>query len=154
MADGVQVYIDGKPAKYKVEQDNLYRPFHNAGKPFNEPFRIGGGGGPQRRFRGRIDDVRVYGRLLNGQEIEALALGESINDIAAKPKAQRSEIEKVEIFWPVTGQTQTLTGLALDHFYKVREGDPNASPWPLKPFAFQRMKGQHHHHEEPMKPKT
>jgi hypothetical protein len=99
MADGVQVYIDGVPAKNKVEEDTLYRPFRNAGGVFKQPFRIGGGGGPERRFRGRIDDVRVYGRVLNSQEIAALSLGESINDIAAKPEAQRSEIEKLQLRW-------------------------------------------------------
>ncbi len=32
-------------------------------------------------------------------------------------------IVRVEIFWPVTGQTQVLKTLALDHAYAVREGD-------------------------------
>jgi hypothetical protein len=73
MAEGITVYIDGKPAKYKIGENTLYRPFNNAGKAFNVPFRIGGGGGPERRFRGRIDDVRIYGRMLNAQEIAALA---------------------------------------------------------------------------------
>src|SRR6266567_1968172 len=99
MAEGIAVYIDGKPAKYKVEENTLYRPFNNAGKAFSAPFRIGGGGGPERRFRGRIDDVRVYGRVLDSQEIAALALGESIQDIAAKPAADRSEIEKLQLRW-------------------------------------------------------
>ena len=46
MAEGVHVYIDGQPAKAKVLLDNLYRPFRNAGRRFNEPFRIGAGAGP------------------------------------------------------------------------------------------------------------
>ncbi len=57
-----------------------------------------------------------------------------------------SAVEKVEVFWPVTGKTQTLTGLELDRFYKVREGDAAAVPWPLKSFAFMPMKRPHHHH--------
>jgi hypothetical protein len=40
----------------------------------------------------------------------------------------------VEIFWPVTGKTQTLTGLGMDKFYRVREGDDHAEPWTLKQF--------------------
>ncbi len=99
MAEGVHVYIDAKPAKFKVDQDTLYRPFHNAGKAFNEPFRIGGGGGPERRFRGRIDDVRVYSRVLEAPEIASLALGESIQEIAAKPQSARSEIERLQLRW-------------------------------------------------------
>ncbi|MGH9628090.1 MAG: DUF1553 domain-containing protein [Bryobacteraceae bacterium] len=97
IAAGVRVYVDGKLAKYKVELDTLYRPFRNAGKPFKEPFRIGGGGGPERRFRGLIDDVRVYGRVLDQQDISALALGESLNAAANKPAGQRSAIEKLHL---------------------------------------------------------
>src|SRR5215467_9565160 len=82
MAEGIHVYIDGKPATNKVEMDTLFRPFKNAGKGFAVPLRIGGGGGPERRFRGRINDVRVYRRVLDSQEIAALALGESIDAIA------------------------------------------------------------------------
>ena len=99
MAEGVHVYIDGKPATNKVEMDTLFRPFKNAGNAFRVPFRIGGGGGPERRFRGRIDDVRIYRRVLDSQEIAALALGESIDAIAAKPEAQRSEIERLQLRW-------------------------------------------------------
>jgi hypothetical protein len=58
---------------------------------------------------------------------------------------QASAIEKVEIFWPVTGKTQTLTGLALDRFYKVREGEAQAVLWPLKSFAYQSTMHHHHH---------
>ena len=99
MAEGVHVYIDGKLAKNKVELDSLFRKLGNGKKILSQPFRIGGGGGPERRFRGRIDDVRVYERVLNPQEIAALALGEPIDSIAAKPEAQRSEIENLELRW-------------------------------------------------------
>ncbi|MDQ6701370.1 MAG: DUF1549 domain-containing protein, partial [Acidobacteriota bacterium] len=97
MAEGVHIYIDGQPAKTKVDQDTLYRPFRNAGKPFHEPLRIGAGAGPDRRFRGLIDEVRVYSRVLTPDEIAAVALGESINTIASKPMAQRTEIEKRQL---------------------------------------------------------
>src|SRR5207249_8989967 len=99
MAEGIAVYIDGKESKFRIEENTLYRPFNNAGKAFEQPFRIGGGGGPARRFRGRMDDVRVYGRVLNSQEIAALAMGKSVQDIAAKPAAQRTEIEKLQLRW-------------------------------------------------------
>jgi hypothetical protein len=99
MANGVHIYVDAKPVKFKVELDTLYRPFHNAGKSFAAPLRIGGGGGPERRFRGRIDDVRVYSHVLDAQEIESLALGESIQEIAAKPEAARSGIERSQLRW-------------------------------------------------------
>jgi hypothetical protein len=99
MADGVRVFIDGKPAKVKVQLDTLYRPFRNAGKAFKDPLRIGSGWGPERRFRGLIDDVRIYGRILNPEEISALACGESLNDMARKPAGQRSRIEQSQLRW-------------------------------------------------------
>jgi len=98
-ADGVHVYIDGKQAKVKVLLDNLYRPFRNAGNEVKDPFRIAGGWGPERRFRGLIDDARVYTRVLSEREIAVLALGESLNDIARKPEAQQSGLEKDELRW-------------------------------------------------------
>ena len=72
-AKGVTVYIDGKPEPVKVYQDTLYRPFRNAGRSFTEPLRIGSGGGKDRLFRGRIDDVLAYSRIVDAAEIRALA---------------------------------------------------------------------------------
>ena len=73
MAEGVRVYVDGKSVEMKVLLDTLYRPFRNAGRVFKEPFRVGGGGGPERRFRGRIEDVRAWDRVLREDEIAAIA---------------------------------------------------------------------------------
>ena len=97
MAEGVHVYVDGHLEKTKVLLDTLYRPFRNAGKVFDEPFRIGAGWGPERRFRGRIDEVRVYRRVLDDKELAVLALGESLNEITRKPAAQRSAVEDFEL---------------------------------------------------------
>jgi len=97
MAEGIHVYVDGHLEKTKVLLDSLYRPFRNAGKVFDEPFRIGAGWGRERRFRGRIDEVRVYRRVLDDKELAVLALGESLNEIASKPAAQRSAVENFEL---------------------------------------------------------
>jgi hypothetical protein len=43
-------------------------------------------------------------------------------------------IAGIEIFWPVTGQTQRLPGVPMDHFYKVREGERAAVAWKLPAF--------------------
>ncbi len=48
-------------------------------------------------------------------------------------------IERIEIFWPVTGRTQVLTGLLPDHFYKVREGETQAILWNLKTFSLPKL---------------
>jgi hypothetical protein len=51
---------------------------------------------------------------------------------------QAKSIKRIEIFWPVTGKTQSFEGLAMDRFYRVREGDTNAEPWKLPTFKFSR----------------
>ena len=43
-------------------------------------------------------------------------------------------IKGVSIRWPATGVTQEITGLGMDRFYKVREGDTNARAWPVTTF--------------------
>ncbi len=99
MAEGAHVYLDGKQAHMKVLLDTLYRPFRNAGRVFKEPLRIGGGGGPERRFRGRIDDVRIYSRVLDGPELLALANPQSLNAMANKAPSSRSAVEIQMLRW-------------------------------------------------------
>jgi hypothetical protein len=61
---------------------------------------------------------------------------------------QANAIARVEIFWPVTGKTQVLTGLEKDRFYKIKEDQPQATAWDLKAFPLKIQAGevQHHHH--------
>jgi len=35
-------------------------------------------------------------------------------------------LRQVEVRWPATGETQQVTGVAMDGFYRIREGDPKA----------------------------
>jgi len=97
MAEGLRVHVDGQQAKVNVLLDTLYRPFRNAVGVFKQPFRIATGWGPERRFRGHIDDFRVYARALKQDEISVLAMGETLNEIAHKPEQQRSEIEEFQL---------------------------------------------------------
>jgi hypothetical protein len=97
MAEGVHVYIDGQAAKLKVELDSLYRPFRNAGRPVREPFRIAGGWGASRRFKGLLDDIRIYREVLSGNELSALAAGAPIQELARKPADQRSNIDRFQL---------------------------------------------------------
>ena len=62
-------------------------------------------------------------------------------------------ITSVEIFWPASGLRQTLTGLALDGAYHVREGQPAAEPMDLKRITFDLTAlPAHHHHAMPASP--
>jgi hypothetical protein len=94
LAEGIGLHIDGKPARLRTQLDTLYRPFRNAGRKYTETLRIGGGMGPKLRFHGLIDDARVYGRVLERDEIAALAVGAPCGAIAARPERERSEAER------------------------------------------------------------
>jgi hypothetical protein len=85
VADGVRLYVDGRPVEIKVLLDELNQPFQ-----VKEPLRIGGGGGPESRFQGLIDEVRLYRGVLRPTEAALLATPESINCIAAMPPSKRS----------------------------------------------------------------
>jgi hypothetical protein len=77
-ARGVRMYVNGAPQELKVLFDQLLWPIDTK----KHPWRIGAGGGL--RFKGLVDDVRVYDRVLT--EEEALALSASG---AAAEKAKR-----------------------------------------------------------------
>ena len=65
---------------------------------------------------------------------------------------QATAIASVEVFWPVTGQTQTLTGLQPDRFYKITEGEPQATAWDVKRLQFDLSPKPHAHHKEAGQP--
>ncbi len=54
-------------------------------------------------------------------------------------------IDRVEVFWPATGKTQILQGLAMDAAYHVKEGEKLPGIIDLAPAPFKRL-GQHTHH--------
>jgi len=56
------------------------------------------------------------------------------------------EIVRVEIAWPRTGRTQTLTGLAPDRCYHIREDDTQAREVPLTGFAWPTATAAAHQH--------
>jgi len=85
VAAGVKVYVDGRPEKTKVLLDELNQTFAT-----KEPLRIGGGEGPEGRFRGSIGDVRVYDDCLTADEAAWLGTPETVGEIAALPRQKRS----------------------------------------------------------------
>ncbi|MEX0979317.1 MAG: DUF1553 domain-containing protein, partial [Pirellulales bacterium] len=76
-AGSVRVFVDGEERKLKTLLDEMNQSFSNA-----EPLRIGGGG-PGAKFKGLIDDVRVYQRDLPADEIALLATSDPIDRILA-----------------------------------------------------------------------
>jgi len=62
---------------------------------------------------------------------------------------QAADIVRVEVFWPVTGVTQIVTGLERDRAYHILEGQAAADPVALKSFVIPTapVPGAHHHHQ-------
>jgi hypothetical protein len=84
-AKGVQIYVDGKPQALSVLFDELNAPISP-----KDPFRIGAGEGPENRFHGLIDEVRVYNRALPADEAATVPLLQSVSQIAALASKDRS----------------------------------------------------------------
>jgi len=61
---------------------------------------------------------------------------------------QARTFKEVNIQWPAGGK-QTLTGLAVDHVYGIREGDQRATLRPLKPFRYPTNGVHAHQHSSP-----
>ena len=86
--------MDGVLQKTKFVSDTLYRPFVNAGGKFDASLKVGGGAGKDKRFRGLLDDVRVYGRELRADEIAMMAAGRPLAELAGK---KRTELEEKQL---------------------------------------------------------
>jgi hypothetical protein len=85
VADGVRLYVDGRPEPLNALLDELNQSF-----AVKEPLRIGGGGGAEGRFRGAIDEVRVYSGALPQDDVEILATPQSLTQILARPADKRT----------------------------------------------------------------
>jgi len=94
MVDGIKIYIDGQPQKLKVDLDVLNQNFDT-----KDPLRIGGGGGPEHRFHGSIDGVRIYRAALSPAQAAVLATRDTINAIAAidASKRTRAQADKIRL---------------------------------------------------------
>ncbi len=64
-----------------------------------EPLRIGHGPRPQDRFRGMIDDARVYLRPLSDDQIAVLAVAKTPREIARIQREQRTDAEHRKLLW-------------------------------------------------------
>ena len=87
-AKGIRMYIDGERQDVNVLFDNLDWPCRS-----NATLKVGGGGGPEHRFAGRIDEARVYGRELRPAEARSLSVAESLATLAAMPPAERTRAQ-------------------------------------------------------------
>jgi hypothetical protein len=89
----LRIFVDGREAKLKFNQRNFFLFMGGAGNTL----KIGAGGGPQFRFKGAIDEVRVYGRALGADEIAALACADPLEKIAAIPAPRRARAQAFKL---------------------------------------------------------
>ena len=83
-AEGLRVFLDGKPAATKIMNDTLKGP-----TACSEPLRIG------RRdanlgFYGQLDELRLLQKAMDAQETESWFWSERLRGIAARPEAKRN----------------------------------------------------------------
>ena len=91
--DRVRIFVDGIEQRLKVTQPTLYLYW---GAP-DIPLRIGGGGGAEMRFRGAIDEVRIYARALGDDEIAVLSCADPLPAIARIPAKQRTRAQSLKL---------------------------------------------------------
>jgi hypothetical protein len=92
LASGIKIYINGRQQKLNVALDVLNQTF-----AVKEPLRIGGGGGPENRFHGSIDEVRIFNAALTLGQAAVLATRDSISAIAAIDASKRSPAQADKI---------------------------------------------------------
>jgi Protein of unknown function (DUF1553)/Protein of unknown function (DUF1549)/Concanavalin A-like lectin/glucanases superfamily/Planctomycete cytochrome C len=85
IASGISVYLNGEKVPLKVNYD-----FINQSFAAKQPFRIGAGGGNENRFRGLIDEVRIYDLCLDAEEAEISSVAESITDLISRERSTRT----------------------------------------------------------------
>jgi hypothetical protein len=91
-AEGVKLYIDGCEQKLNVLLDELNQTFAT-----KQPLLVGGGGGAAMRFRGSLDDVRVYRQALDLESVQILATLESISDILEIAPEKRTALQRQKL---------------------------------------------------------
>jgi hypothetical protein len=90
-AEGVRIYIDGKPQELEITHNSL-----SGSIASEKPARIGART-PGAVFRGQIDDVRVYRRELTAEEVGRLVQFEAIRQILAKAEDARTAEEREKL---------------------------------------------------------
>ncbi|MEP7336921.1 MAG: DUF1553 domain-containing protein, partial [Acidobacteriota bacterium] len=91
--DRLRIYVNGREAKLTFTQRNFFLLFGGS----KNTLKIGAGGGPRFRFKGALDEVRLYGRPLDADEVAVLACADSLETIAAIPAVRRSSAQALKL---------------------------------------------------------
>lgn len=90
-AAGVRVYVNGKAQPWDIQEDDLKGTLTSKG-----PFFVGRRNGGS-EYKGLVDEVRVYGRVLSESEVASLAGQNPIAPLLAKAASDRSQDEQNQL---------------------------------------------------------
>ena len=117
LASGVKIYVNGRPAAFKIVRDEMNQEFKS-----KEPLRVGRGLGLD--YHGSIRRLLVYGRALEPEEMGVAAVARSLDSIGALTQDRRSTSENRKLesayanaFGPVelTSLTARVRDLEQEH---------------------------------------
>jgi hypothetical protein len=89
----LRIYVNGEEQQLNFLQRNFFLLFGGS----KNTLKLGAGGGPQFRFQGALDDVRLYGRALGADEAALLANADTLANLAAIPSTQRSTTQALKL---------------------------------------------------------
>jgi hypothetical protein len=120
VAQGVQIFIDGRPQELEILLDAINQEF-----AVKEPLRVGGGGAAGKRFQGEIAGVRVYDRATTKPEAALLAVTETLDHIAKMPEARRTPFQSAKLreAFLESGAVPELTAATHEHIAAIRKRD-------------------------------
>jgi hypothetical protein len=106
VSNAVRIYIDGIQVPHKANLDGINQTFAS-----DDPVRIGAGNS---HFHGRIDDARIYDRVLDMTELHAIAEPRSIRELLAQPQEKLllpATVKLIHYFYHVAAPPKILSVL-------------------------------------------
>ena len=92
-AKGVKVYVNGKLQAVENSRDSLKQSVRT-----ESPFKIGERDGGSRVDHAGVQDLRIYGRVLQPEEVRNVAIAPRLKWVASKPAGTRIQAESDEVF--------------------------------------------------------
>ncbi|MCX6599687.1 MAG: DUF1553 domain-containing protein, partial [Acidobacteria bacterium] len=90
LASGVKIFINGRPEPVNIILDAINQDFRA-----KAPLRLGGGGYLEAKFRGDLDELRIYGRAITDEEAAILATARTLGELARAATRSSAEMAKL-----------------------------------------------------------